>query len=511
MNSRNTNAASKLLLLSLFYFAMFLTSQSAFAEEKHALVIGNGSYRFGALKNPVNDARSVSQTLRQMGFKITELHNRNRKQMVSSIRQFGQSLRPGSVAVIYFSGHGAQYRGENFLFPTDFNTQFEEELAVEAIGTGFLMDKLRGNVNGLNILILDACRDNPLQRKFKSNLKGLARIENAPPNTFNIFATGPGQVASDNNRGNNGLFTKHLVKYMKQPGLDLAGMMIETRKQVILESKNTQIPYDSGSLTRRFCFAGCETAPSAAEIEAVRVAEERKKQQATEANRLAQLDKDKQAMQARHLADQKRKQAQLDAAKRKAAEQQRQLVLQAQKDQALKARQIEDERKRLAKAAADRQAALARQQQQNQARRAQEARDAKIRADSLARWNAEQEQKKRLSAVQIKTINTAQLVNLVTNQTGYTLVDTRESDDYALQHLIGSLSIPRNRFSQMANLLPNDKSRMLIFYCYQSSCDISKLAAEAAIRSGYTNIYRYVEGFNVWFSNGYKTHSSDDH
>lgn len=252
----------KSLYLMAFVILLVFQAPPSYAEEKRALVIGNAAYRFGALKNPVNDARSMAKTLRlrKLGFIVTELHNRSRKQMSKSIREFGQSINPGSVAVVYFSGHGAQYRGDNYLFPVDFNTQYEDDLPAEAISTRFVMDKLRNNHNGLNIVILDACRDNPLQKKHKSSAKGLARIDNAPPNTYTIFATGPGKVASDNPYGKNGLFTKHLVQYMTQPGLDLGGMVIETRKKVITASGNRQVPYDSGSLTRRFCFAGCESA-----------------------------------------------------------------------------------------------------------------------------------------------------------------------------------------------------------------------------------------------------------
>lgn len=259
MQSPNTARFTRTFALVLFSTFFTFLSLSSYAEEKHALVIGNNNYSFGPLKNPVNDARSISQTLRLkgLGFKVTELHNRSRKQMINAVRQFGQSVRPGSVAVVYFSGHGAQYRGENYLFPTDFNTQYENELPVEAISTSFLMNSLSRNHSGLNILIFDACRDNPLQKQFKNVTRGLARVDNAPPNTYSLFATRPGHVASDNSRGNNGLFTKYLIQFMKKPGLDLGSLMIETRKRVMAASNNRQVPYESGALIRKFCFAGC--------------------------------------------------------------------------------------------------------------------------------------------------------------------------------------------------------------------------------------------------------------
>lgn len=245
--------------LMALVMGLLMVINTSIAQEKRALVIGNGDYRIGALKNPVNDALSVASTLRlrQLGFQVTELHNGDLDEMDESIRQFSDSVKPGSVAMIYYAGHGMQYRGENYLIPIGMNAQFEDQLPRQAIGTSFILDKLSHNSNGLNILVLDACRDNPLQKRYRSQTRGLARIDITPPNTFTLLATGPNQVALDNPRGNNGLFTKYLVQHMKRPGLDLAGMVIETRKQVMAASANKQVPYSSDSLTRRFCFAGC--------------------------------------------------------------------------------------------------------------------------------------------------------------------------------------------------------------------------------------------------------------
>lgn len=230
------------------------------AQEKHALIIGNADYEnIAKLQNPINDAKAITQTLRlrQLGFRVTELHNRSLYQMENAIRDFGSRLPIGSVALVYFSGHGVQYGGENYLLPVDFLAQFEDQLPRRAVSTGYIMSKLAKNTNGLNIVVLDACRDNPLQSEFRSVSRGLARIDATPPNTFTIFATAPGRVASDNPYEKNGLFTKYFIKNMKRPGLDLDGMMIETRREVMVTSNGAQVPYDTGSLTQRFCFAGC--------------------------------------------------------------------------------------------------------------------------------------------------------------------------------------------------------------------------------------------------------------
>lgn len=232
----------------------------AYSQEKHALIIGNGNYlNVPKLKNPVNDARAVAKALRlkQLGFKVTELHNRSLHQMENAIREFGNKVPAGSIAMVYFSGHGVQYQGDNYLLPVDFLAQFEDQLPRRSISTSDVMSKLAKNVNGLNIVVLDACRDNPLQTQFKSASRGLKRIENTPPNTFTIYATAEGRVASDNPREQNGLFTKYFVQNLTKPGLDLSSMMLETRRAVVKASKGAQVPYETGSLTERFCFAGC--------------------------------------------------------------------------------------------------------------------------------------------------------------------------------------------------------------------------------------------------------------
>lgn len=257
------------------FFAIMLSmlAMPVSSEEKRALVIGNGSYQhLGTLRNPVNDAKAITQTLRlrSLGFQVTELHNRNRKQMARAISQFGNSIKLGSVVLVYFAGHGGQYQGENYLFPVDFNAQDEKELSIEAVSTKFIMDHLKSNTNGLNILILDACRNNPLSSDGRFSSRGLTRIDNAPPNTYSIYATSPGKVASDNPHGANGLFTQHLVRYMKQPGLDLGNMVLETRKDVMKASSNKQIPYDYGTLTRRFCMAGCKPVDNEGIVEDVK-------------------------------------------------------------------------------------------------------------------------------------------------------------------------------------------------------------------------------------------------
>lgn len=235
----------------------------AFAQQKVALVIGNSNYKIGPLKNPVNDAIAMSGTLKRLGFnRVDTVLNADRKKLFNAIRNFSKQVRPGSVAVVYFSGHGAQYRNSNYLLPINVDAEYDDELPVQAINAELIMDKMHTNQNGLNIVIFDACRNNTLKKRNRSTTRGLARIDHSPPNTYLIYSTAPGSVAADNERENNGLFTKHLINYIQQPGLDLDSMMIETRKAVLKASNNRQNPFDTGSLTTRFCFAGCDKGAS---------------------------------------------------------------------------------------------------------------------------------------------------------------------------------------------------------------------------------------------------------
>jgi formylglycine-generating enzyme required for sulfatase activity len=213
-----------------------------------ALVIGNKAYADSPLNNPVNDAEKMAETLRDLGFDVEPKTNLDQKGMKAAIRQFGDSLDSGSVGLFYFSGHGAQVGGKNYLIPVGEDIQREDEVADAAVDVDLVLAKMESARNGLNILILDACRDNPFSRSFRSKEKGLARMD-APT----------GAVAADGN-GPNGLFTSHLLKYLKTPGIDISETLRLTRVGVVQQSEREgkrQVPWESSSLLTRFCFAGC--------------------------------------------------------------------------------------------------------------------------------------------------------------------------------------------------------------------------------------------------------------
>jgi len=212
------------------------------SDKRVALVIGNSEYASaGVLRNPLNDAQAVSKSLQSLGFEVTTITNADQKKMERSIGEFGKKLKQNKgVGFFYYAGHGMQFDGENYLLPTDIDPSTEEDVRYDAVPLGKLMNQLRDADNGLNMVVLDACRNNPFARSFRSSSRGLAQVT-APAGTFISYATAPGDVAADGN-GENGLFTAKLLKHMRTPGLKLEDVFKAVRIDVQLESRDQQVP-----------------------------------------------------------------------------------------------------------------------------------------------------------------------------------------------------------------------------------------------------------------------------
>lgn len=195
--------------------------QSQGSEFKQALIIGNADYKHaGILRNPVNDATAISETLQQLGFEVTTITDADKRKMEQFIREFGKQLkRRKGVGLFYYAGHGMQIEGVNYLLPTDINPSNEFDVTYDAVPVGKLLGQMEVAGNGMNMVILDACRNNPFARSFRSSSRGLAQVV-APTGSFISYATAPGQVASDGD-GKNGLYTEKLLKHMTTPGLTL--------------------------------------------------------------------------------------------------------------------------------------------------------------------------------------------------------------------------------------------------------------------------------------------------
>ena len=234
-------------------------------ERQVALVIGNASYRVGALKNPVNDAQAVAGALRGLGFDVALRENTSLRELIEAFRQFSLNARSARVRVVYYAGHGVQVKGRNYLLPVDTEIRAEDEVQAKSADLNELLERLGALPNGINIVILDACRNNPFsgaevlgpdgrRLKFRgATPAGLAPVE-APLGSMVAFSTAPGGVALDNPAEKNSLYTKHLLASMQSPGLPVELLFKQVRLSVARETGRVQVPWESSSLTGDYCF-----------------------------------------------------------------------------------------------------------------------------------------------------------------------------------------------------------------------------------------------------------------
>ena len=189
-------------------------------DKRVALVIGNSNYTNApVLKNPVNDASDMAKALKKLGFgKVIEVENANKQKMDRAIVNFGAKLSHGGTGLFFYSGHGLQVNGRNYLVPIDAELATEGALRVETTDVDLVMDQMQVAQTRVNIIILDACRSNPFERRFRSMSRGLAPVDDAPEGTLIAYSTSPGKVASDGS-GANGLYTAELLKAVSTPGL----------------------------------------------------------------------------------------------------------------------------------------------------------------------------------------------------------------------------------------------------------------------------------------------------
>jgi Caspase domain len=235
-----------------------LVQEDSRSEKRVALVIGNSAYPTAPLKNPINDAQDMAQALRGLGFDVIYRENLNQSDMKRAIREFGAKIRTGGVGLFYYAGHGVAVKGINYLVPVDAQVESEEEVEYECVDAGFVLAQMDSAGNRLNIVILDACRNNPFARSFRATSRGLAQMD-APSGTLIAYATAPGSVASDGN-GRNGLYTQELLKYIRMPNLGIEEVFKRVRISVRTLTQLKQTPWESSSLTGDFYFTG----PSAA-------------------------------------------------------------------------------------------------------------------------------------------------------------------------------------------------------------------------------------------------------
>jgi len=243
----------KLTMTGISILACSLTSISFATQQRRiALVIGNGSYKSAPLANPVNDANDMAASLRDLGFEVIHKINATQREMEGAIRKFGKRLKKGGVGLFCFAGHGMQVNGRNYLMPIKAEVYYETDVKYEAVDAGRALDAMYNAGNAFNIVILDACRDNPFTRSFRSKAGGLARID-APRGTIIAYSTTPDKVAIDGT-GRNSPYTSALLKYMRFPELTIEQVFKKVRGQIDTITDGKQIPWESTSLTGDFYF-----------------------------------------------------------------------------------------------------------------------------------------------------------------------------------------------------------------------------------------------------------------
>ena len=217
-------------------------------------MIGNGDYEFNPLVNPVNDANDMAAALKKSNFTVIKIINATRQEMRQSIRRFGEAIVEGdAVGLFYYSGHPIQVEGENYLVPIGAGVYGEDEVEDECLKVSSVLRKMETARNRLNIIILDACRDNPFGGGFRSSTRGLAKMD-APIGSIFAFSTAPGSVAADGT-GRNGLYTSVLLRHMLTPSLEIGQLFRRVRIEVMAASEDKQVPWESSCLTGNFYFS----------------------------------------------------------------------------------------------------------------------------------------------------------------------------------------------------------------------------------------------------------------
>jgi hypothetical protein len=255
-----------LLLLTLLAFAAGTTTASA--ERRVALVIGNSAYENAAvLRNPRNDASDMAQELRKVGFEVQLGLDLDQQHFAQSIEQFARAMDGADVALFYYAGHGLQMNDRNYLVSVNAKLQNEFLLTSETIDLEAIV-RLMESKSPVNLVFLDACRNNPLADNLRQNLastkrsaslgRGLARIEPSGRDTLIAYAAAPGQVAVDG-QGRNSPFTSSLLKNMDRPGLEVSVMLKEVASDVRRETQNTQRPQQLSDMARTFYFTRADT------------------------------------------------------------------------------------------------------------------------------------------------------------------------------------------------------------------------------------------------------------
>ncbi len=239
------------LALAVVILGILVLAQIAnAAAPRVALVVGNSAYAEAPLANPANDARLIAETLRGLSFDVIELIDANLEEIqLATFELQDQLFAAGkdAVGLFYYAGHGIQVGGQNYLIPLNSHIEKEREVAIKAVSANFVLKQMEFAGNRINFVILDACRNNPLSRSFRSADRGLARMD-APRGSLVAYSTGPGEVAADG-MGVNSPYTLALARVMQVPGVPAEKMFKLVRDSVMDATSGDQTPWEESSLT----------------------------------------------------------------------------------------------------------------------------------------------------------------------------------------------------------------------------------------------------------------------
>ena len=246
-----TRIAARLLVCGLLVLGS--AQAQAPGDLRVALVIGNAAYAAAPLANPINDAKAMSAALRAMGFVVVEAHDASKAQMQAALGEAAQLLKGrNAVGMLYYAGHGMQLDWRNYMVPVDAELRRAVDVPAQTLDVQAVLEAFRASGNRMNILVLDACRDNPFAGSASG--KGLAQM-NAPPGTLLAYATAPGNLADDVFAGGkNGLYTEFLLQEMSRPGVKIEDVFKRVRLLVRRKSEGRQVPWEGTSLEEDFYF-----------------------------------------------------------------------------------------------------------------------------------------------------------------------------------------------------------------------------------------------------------------
>lgn len=250
------------------FFACLFIAASAFAKEDRnlavaradapasetrvALVIGNSAYKSSPLKNPANDATDIAKELQYLGFRVILRRDASQRDMKQAVREFSSELKRAQVGLFYFAGHGIQVKGGNYLVPVGVDIENEADAEDMSVDANYVLRTMEEAQVKVSIIILDACRNNPFARSFRSASRGLAQMS-AATGSLIAFATAPGSVAADGT-GRNGLYTQYLLESLRQPNTDILKVFQRVRANVVKDTGGKQTPWESTSLVGDFYF-----------------------------------------------------------------------------------------------------------------------------------------------------------------------------------------------------------------------------------------------------------------